>query len=345
VFQQASGAIETALVGSLDNVAGKFEGTASRITTALGNISAATAQDGASALQSLATDAQTAMTDMETAVTTGSDNVVETLTGLPGRMSGAMGDVSGTLSPAGQALMAGLSSGIEAGFQTILNRVRSMAGEIAAEKGPLPYDKTVLIPNGEALMEGLGKGLENGFAPVLDQARGLADKIADAFADGSVDPTGMLKGMSNKDINRVEKTLGVEITRLQSQISAMGYRNRGAKDPAVQAEIDRLKILQQELKEQKQMVDLAQDYADIGDSSGGDDPFVKGASGLMNAPADFAKATGKQFMSDLGIGGNGLIGNAITEGISYVFNIASVDEALSLKDRQDSKSLQSSVGR
>ena len=299
-----------------------------------------------SALQGLATNVETAMTNVETAVNTGSDNVVETLTGLPGRMSGAMGDVSGTLSPAGEALMAGLGSGIEAGFQKILDRVRKMAGEIAAEKGPLPYDKTVLIPNGEALMEGLGKGLENGFAPVLDQARGLADKIADAFADGSVDPTGMLKGMSNKDINRVEKTLGLEITRLQGQISAMSYRNRGAKDPAVQAEIDRLKILQQELKEQKQMVDLAQDYADIGgDSSGGEDPFVKGASQLMNSPVDFAKATGKQFMSDLGIGGNGLIGNAITEGISYIFNIASVDEALSLKDREDSKAAQSSVGR
>lgn len=346
VFTEASGAIDGALGTSLDNVAGKFETTSSRITTALSNISVATAQDGASALQSLATDAQTAMTTMDTAVTTGSDSVVATLTGLPGRMSGAMGDVGGTLAPAGAALMSGLSSGIESGFQIILDRVRAMAGEIAAEKGPLPYDKTVLIPNGEALMQGLGKGMEDGFAPVLDQAKGLADRISDAFAQGNVDPTQILKGMSNKDINRVEKTLGTQMKILDGQIQGMTYRNRGNKDPAVQAELDKLKTMKEELGMQKQMIDLAQDYAGIDDKSGGgEDPFVKAASGLMNSPADFAKATGKQFMSDLGIGGDGMIGNAITEGISYIFNIASVDDALSVKDREDSKAALPGVGR
>lgn len=344
-FSDASGAIDTALSGSLDNVAGKFESTAGRITTALGNISSATAQEGAGALQSLATDAQTAMSEMETAVNTGSDNVVATLQGLPGRMSGAMGNVSGTLSPAGEALMGGLSSGIESGFQKILTRVRSMAGEIAAEKGPLPYDKTVLIPNGEALMEGLGKGLENGFAPVLDQAKGLADKIADAFAQGNVDPTGLLAGMSNKEINLVEKTLGTQMKILEGQIKSMTYKNRGNKDPAVQAELDKLKLMKEELGMQKSMIDLAQDYAGIDDKSGGEDPFVKAASGLMKSPVDFAQATGKQFMSDIGISGNGLISKAITEGISYVFNIGSVDEALSVKDRQESVNAQSSIGR
>lgn len=77
----------------------------------------------------------------------------------------------------------------------------------------------------------------------------------------------------------------------------------------------------------------------------GSDPFVQAASGLMNAPVDFAKATGKQFLTDLGISGNGMISRAVTEGINYVFQIGSVDEALSIKDREDSKQAMSVVGR
>ena len=344
-FKDAAGALETALGTSLDNVAGKFETTADRVSTALGRISSSTAQEGAGALRSLATDAQSAMTDMETAVTTGSDNVVSTLTDLPGRMSGAMGDVSGTLVPAGEALMGGLAAGIESGFEKILARVSTMADEVAANKGPIPHDKTVLIPNGEALMEGLGKGMENGFAPILDQAKGLADKVSAAFANGE-DPTAALAGYSETDIKRIQKALDLQGKIWNREIKVLETRAKYTGDESLKAEAERLRMMREELALQEDMIGLSREFNDFdGSSGGGEDPFVKGASQLMNSPVDFAKATGKQFMTDLGIGGDGLIGNAITEGISYIFNIASVDDAMSLKDRQDSKSLQSAVGR
>ncbi len=300
-------------------------------------------------MQKLPAVTDEAMAAVTSSITAGGANAASAALIAATNIYNAMVANAALFQTVGLQMMAGLAAGIQAGSSMAIQAaVTAATSAYQAAKNALeirsPSRKFMEL--GDYSMQGMAKGMENGVKPVIDQAKGLADKIADAFADGSVDPTTFLKGMSNKEINKVEKALGLESTRLQGQISALTYRNRGAKDPAVQAEIDRLKLLKQELSEQKQMIDLAQDYADIGkDSSGGEDPFVKAASGLMSMPGDFASATGKQFLSDLGIRGDGMIGNAITEGIKYVFNIGSVDEALSIKDREDTKSAMSAMGR
>lgn len=114
-----------------------------------------------------------------------------------------------------------------------------------------------------------------------------------------------------------------------------------AEKQALQAQIDQLQAQKDILSYQRDRVKNEKDYT----STAEDDPFVKAASGLMNAPVDFAKATGKQFLTDLGISGDGMISKAITEGIQYIFQIGSVDEALSIKDREESKNAMSIVGR
>lgn len=283
------------------------------------------------------------------AVQNGIQAVIDFMTALPGQIVSALGDLGGILLGAGRAVMEGFLNGLTAGFNAVKDFVGGIAGWIADHKGPIDYDKTVLVPHGEAFMQGLGKGLENGFQPVLDQASGMADRIAAAFADGT-DPTQFLKGLSKQDINRMEKALGIEMKNLERQAKALDLQaSRAGEGPLADSLRDRakdLRLRKSQLSAEKEMIDLTQDYAGLdGDSSGGDDPFVKAASGLMNSPVDFAKATGKQFLSDLGIGGDGAIGNAITEGISYIFNIGSVDEAMSIKDRQDSANLLSVVGR
>ncbi|AHG23808.1 tail length tape measure protein [Mycobacterium phage EagleEye] len=261
---------------------------------------------------------------------------------IPGKIEGALGGLAGIGNTAGLSLMSGLTAGMQSGEGPLLAYVQTIAPKIAANKGPLPYDRKVLQPNGEALMFGLGKGMESGFQPVLEQAKGLAQQISEAFANGA-DPTQSIAGYSKDDINRIEKVLGLESKRLEAQAKALDYQAKTTGDDALKSRAAELRQQKEQLSLQKDMLDLTQDYND--EVGGGDDPLVKAASGLLNSPVDFAKSTGKQFLSDLGVGGDGLISRAVTEGIQYIFQIGSVDEALSIKDRTDAKQALSLVGR
>jgi hypothetical protein len=84
---------------------------------------------------------------------------------------------------AGKAIMDGLLNGIKAGWEAVKGFVGSIAGWIADLKGPIPYDKKVLIPNGEALMEGLNTGLERGFDGTLDNVKGMAKAVFEAVKE------------------------------------------------------------------------------------------------------------------------------------------------------------------
>lgn len=252
---------------------------------------------------------------------------------------------------AGMWAARGMADGINAGTPMIAAAAQraALAAKASAEAAlDINSPSRVFEKIGGYTAEGFGVGLENGFQPVLEQAKDLASKVADVFASGG-DPTGLLSGYSNGEVARIGKVLAFESRRLENQAKAFDWQARnagpGALADSLKARADEIRKQKEQISLQKDMLDLTREYSGELGGSGGEDPFVKAASGLMNAPVDFAKATGKQFLSDLGINGDGFISKAITEGISYVFNIASVDEAMSVKDRQDSKSAMSIVGR
>ncbi|QFG10397.1 tail length tape measure protein [Mycobacterium phage Anthony] len=251
---------------------------------------------------------------------------------LPGQIGSSLGSLQGIGSTAGASLVSGITAGIQGAMPGLLSYVDTIAGQIAEHKGPLPYDRKVLIPNGEALLEGLGVGMENGLKPVLEQAKEMADKISQAF-DSGTDPTGIRLPELKRNMDALEE----ERKRLKVEKNAT--TDKEAKK-SLQAQIDQIQAQKDLLSYQKDRIDNEKDYG----TAAGDDPFVKAASGLMKAPVDFAKATGQQFMSDLGISGDGLISRAVSEGISYVFQIGSVDEALSIKDREERKSAMTITG-
>ena len=82
---------------------------------------------------------------------------------------------------AGSALMGGLLKGIKWGFEKVKGFVSGIADTIASLKGPLPYDKKVLIDNGSALMFGLKRGLIDGFENVKELTSNMADELSKSF--------------------------------------------------------------------------------------------------------------------------------------------------------------------
>ncbi len=122
------------------------------------------------------------------------------ISSIPGRIMGALGDLGNLLWNAGAALINGLLNGIKSAAQGVFNFVSGIASKVAALKGPLPYDQTVLIPNGQALMDGLHTGLQSGFGPVRSLVSGMAGQIAGAIPDqfsASVTASGARAGGSS----------------------------------------------------------------------------------------------------------------------------------------------------
>lgn len=85
----------------------------------------------------------------------------------------------------GSALMAGLKSGIDSGWSQITSSVSNMAQWIKDHKGPVSYDRKLLIENGSALMAGLNQGIQAGWRNVMDNISTMAESIQDVIADDS----------------------------------------------------------------------------------------------------------------------------------------------------------------
>ncbi len=97
--------------------------------------------------------------------------VLGTVAGLGGAILGAIGDLSGILYGAGVSIISGLLSGITDKFSEVQEFVTGIGGWIGDHKGPLDYDRALLIPHGSAIMQGLATGLQRGL-PVLDRTLG-----------------------------------------------------------------------------------------------------------------------------------------------------------------------------
>lgn len=83
----------------------------------------------------------------------------------------------------GSALMSGLKSGIDSGWSQITSSVSNMAKWIKDHKGPVSYDRRLLIENGSALMIGLNRGIQTGWRNVMDNISSMAGTIQDVIND------------------------------------------------------------------------------------------------------------------------------------------------------------------
>ena len=130
-----------------------------------------------SIIDGLVSGAQTAWDTMSNAVS----SLVSNVTGFFDQLWNI--DLFG----AGQAILQGFLDGLQSVWSSVTDFVGGIAGWIADHKGPIEYDRKLLIPAGNAIMGSLDNGLIDGFKDVKKTVGGMAGEISDVFSGDSLD--------------------------------------------------------------------------------------------------------------------------------------------------------------
>lgn len=102
----------------------------------------------------------------------------------------ALGDMGSLLFDQGSAIISGFLDGLKSMWDDVTGWVSGIGEWIAANKGPIDYDRVLLIPHGKAIMAGFLEGLDTGFSDVQDDVSGMADTLSDDFGTPKFDASG-----------------------------------------------------------------------------------------------------------------------------------------------------------
>ncbi|SIW58239.1 prophage LambdaSa1, pblA protein, internal deletion [Streptococcus agalactiae] len=141
----------------------------------------------------------------------------ETANNIGSRLVSAIRSID--LWSAGKAIMNGFLRGLEDSWGDVKNFVGDIAGWIRDHKGPISYDRRLLIPAGNAIMEGLHQGLVDKFKPVKNLVNSMADEMQSSFGQPQFAFDVNTNYSANSDkINSLN-------TNLSSQVSSAGNYN------------------------------------------------------------------------------------------------------------------------
>jgi len=100
---------------------------------------------------------------------------------------------------AGWEIITGFLNGLKRAYENVKEFIGGIATWIRDHKGPIEYDRKLLIPAGNAIMQGLDKGLNDKFKVVKDTISGMAHEINRGFTDEIADVN--LGGMVSRELS------------------------------------------------------------------------------------------------------------------------------------------------
>jgi phage-related protein len=234
-----------------------------------------------------------------------------------------------------------------------------------AKEGPFSGRGWVTY-SGRAVGEGFADGIQDSTGGVVSTARAMMQAVKDVFGSaegltinfnlGAVAQQAQTATAAVKDFgNAIGTVPPAQLKSLQPEVSAQESQftkdeldrqlaileierksleieraKTGANEAAIKARLEEIKQQKLQLGLQKNQLDYATKYGEQTDSMATkmDDFYKDIGKKVVGLPTDFAKATGQQFMQDLGMSGEGAIPNLLREGAKYIFNVANIDDAM-----------------
>lgn len=121
------------------------------------------------------------------------NGVVSWFRGIPGTIGGFFSGAGTLLYNAGASIISGFLNGLKSMWSNVTGWISGIGDWIKAHKGPISYDRRLLIPAGQAIMTGFAQGLNNGFDSNVETAisranRRLAAMPLNLSAQGNTTP-------------------------------------------------------------------------------------------------------------------------------------------------------------
>lgn len=161
------------------------------------------------------------------------DSLKSAWNAISGAVKNAKGSISGSIEKiksifnslknidlfeAGKAIIDSFLRGLKNAFGAVKNFVGGIASWIREHKGPISYDRKLLIPAGKAIIGGLNKSMVESFKDVKSNVLSMAGEIYDSF-DVSPKPIVLVDG---SNIDRYKATIEQRV--VNGNINVEDYR-------------------------------------------------------------------------------------------------------------------------